>query len=296
MWKDTEYKDPDIKGDYIGIEAPSLSAIIEWLQSSKRVTRRVEASASGYEGSGWDCKEVEHLGEDGDAVMKEYWRMALDGFPRATEKLRGMLVGAGDSHLYKDDWTFDVAGSIPNVPLYISGEPANMQYLEPKPNRPLCKVLIEGGCSGGTESEAIFNRGVALLSAIQALERQGVAVELQYMSSCQSSTRAGFQNWLITFPIIAMGQGLDLDRVAFCLANPGMLRRVVFACQERSPKLLGQTDGYGYGEGSSRGFILPGFDIHIPRINTRHSGDCSSLDAAHDYINGLFTEGGFGNG
>ena len=294
MWKNTEYKDAACKGDYIGIEAPSLSAIIDWLQGSKRVATRTDpASGSEYRGPGWDCKEVEHLGEDGEAVMREYWKMALDGFPRATEKLRAMLVGAGDSHLYKDDWTFDVAGSVPNVPLYISGEPANMQYLEPKADRPLCKVLIEGGCSGGTKEATIFNRGVALLSAVQALESQGVAVELQYMSSCQSSY---IQNYIVTFPIIQMGAGLDLDRVAFCLANPGMLRRVVFACQERSPKLLGMTDGGGYGEGSSRGFILPGFDIHIPRINTRYSGDCRSLNAAHEYIDGLFSDGGFGNG
>jgi len=294
MWRDTEYKDADHKGSYIGIEAPSLSAIIDWLQNSERVTTREPASASGYR-VGWDCKEVEHLGGDGEAVMKEYWRMGLDGFPRATKKLRAMLVGAGDAQLYKDDWTFDVAGSVPNVPLYISGEPANMQYLEPKADKPLCKVLIEGGCSGRTKEAAIFNRGVALLSAIQALESQGVAVELQYMSSCQSSERGGFQNWLITFPILEMGQGLDLDRVAFCLANPGMLRRVIFACQERSPKLLGQTDGGGYGEGSSRGFILPGFDVHIPRINTRFSSDCSSPDAAHSYISELFKEAGYSN-
>mgnify|MGYP003675976008 FL=1 len=292
MWKNTEYKDPDFKGKYVGIEAPSLSSIIDWLQSSERVTTRSDpASASEYR-AGWDCEEVAGFGSDGEAVMAEYWKMALDGFPRATEKLQAMMVGAGDSHLYKDDWTFDVAGSVPNIPLYISGEPANMQYLEPKADKPLCKILIEGGCSGGTKEAAIFNRGVALLSGIQALESQGVAVELQYMSSCQSGY---IQNYIVTFPIIEMGQGLDLDRVAFCLANPGMLRRVIFACQERSPKLLDQTDGGGYGEGSSRGFILPGFDIHIPRINTRHSGDCSSLDAAHEYINGLFSEGGFGN-
>ena len=55
MWKNTEYKDVDYKGDYIGIEAPSLSSIIDWLQSSTRVTKRAAASAEGYKGPGWDC-------------------------------------------------------------------------------------------------------------------------------------------------------------------------------------------------------------------------------------------------
>ena len=294
MWRDTEYKDPDYKGDYIGIEAPSLSSIIDWLQNSERVTAGAKASASGYGGKDWDCKEVEHLGEDGEAIMGEYWRMALDGFPRATKKLRAMMIGAGDSHLYKDDWTFDVAGSVPNIPLYISGEPANMQYLEPKPGKPLCKVLVEVGYSCGVKTGTIFNQGVALLSALQALESQGLAVELQFMCSCQEPFNS-FQNWLVTFPIIEMGQGLDLDRVAFCLANPGMLRRVVFACQERSPKLLDQTDGGGYGEARSPGLLLPGFDVHIPRLGTKHSGDCKSPNSAHKYINDLFIKAGYSN-
>lgn len=294
MWVDTKYKG-EVKGDYIAIEAPSLTSLIDWLKTSDKVCT-TESSARGYSGGGWDAVETKNC-KDGEAVRAKYFEMALDGFPRATEQLRSLMVGSGDSHLYKDDWTYDVAGSIPNVPLYISGEPANMQYLQPQPDRPLCKILIEGGCGGHTDEAEIFNRGVALLSAIQSLEHQGVAVELQYISSCQSDSRHGFQNWLVTFPIIEMGQGMDLDRVAFCLANPGMLRRVIFACQERSRKLLAQTDGGGYGEGSSKGFVLPGYDIHIPRINTRYSGGSKAietLDGAHDYIGGLFADAGFG--
>jgi len=86
--------------------------------------------------------------------------------------------------------------------------------------------------NAGTTSTECYHHGVAILSALDTLEAQGLRVELTVIDSAESSVLPGtVRNTM--WRIKEACQPLDLDRLAFVLAHPAFLRRLCFRETER---------------------------------------------------------------
>jgi hypothetical protein len=140
---------------------------------------------------------------------------------------------------------YDVAGEVPDVAAYCAGECEHMMTFEPdeENHAPVVRIMFDGCYDGKTKTGQIENQGIALLSCIDALERTGRNVELIWSGASKNRDRT--MAYCCDVTIKQAGEHFDVDRAAFALAHPSMLRRMWFACAELNPAC--EPLGYGYG-------------------------------------------------
>ena len=263
--------------------ANSVEDMLTYIETTPRIDGAGESSEKAY-GTNWDIEEAKDVkaGEMGAF----YSELARTGYAKAREDLRDVMVEvqAGANDAPRPDFYYDVAGSIPSVPAYISGDPANMMELGETPIKPTCRISVEVGVCWQAKAKAIYMRGVAILGLINSLERQGINTELSIAYTCDMMKRI-YDGPSIAFvcPIRELGQAFDLDQIAFFLATPGPLRRIGFALMERDKETVKLTHG-GYGEGASSGLALPDFDIVFPRILPGDKEKWEDATYAHDEV------------
>ena len=245
----------------------------------------------------WDIVEAADCSAaktGGFEMVEFYIDLAERGFGRAREGLRETMieVAAGANNAPRPDFTFDVAGAIPSVPTYLSGDPASMMDLTPVPTKPSCRVSVEVSTPWFVSDKAIYNRGCAVLSVIEGIERQGIHVELSAIMSSVDKDRL----FAITFPVREMGEAYDLDKLAYFLCCPGPLRRLAFAIVERD-EILQTYSHNGYGEGKSKGMTLGEYDLVFPRLDgERKNCKWEDYEYAFSTVKEMAESGGFAPG
>ena len=119
-----------------------------------------------------------------------------------------------------------------------------------------------------------------MCACIDALERAGRDVELVYVEY-QYESETGFR---LEVPIKKAGEQFDLDRMAFCFANPNMHRSICFAVKDLKPidDVLGWARGRNSGEWCSptAGEIEQNPDTAYLFADNDSRQDCNTLDGA----------------
>lgn len=163
----------------------------------------------------------------------------------------------------------DVAGAYPIVPLAVAGDPNCMVNIGDTTDiaKPIVRIWLNLAVSGAFKGGAITNRGIAVLSHIDRLENEGRSVELTVIDTSYATDNNNKPPYTI-IKIIAKraGEPLELDKLAFILAHPASLRRIVFALYERMPKLVSIRGYYGKPLDPKESEIDPGV-IYIPACN-----------------------------
>ena len=196
----------------------------------------------------------------GARVQKDDWAgtktieeafQQIDGWEAGraeVEKVRGALGDLVPS--YSGALTFQtrlaVAGDEPDVGLFLAGEPECMleSYLERTPCGSISvKVVFDCSVSGGFDSQSMVRRGAAAVAIVDALESAGLRVELDLIASAYSSGHIMIQ----TVPLKQAQDVIDLDRLAFWLASPAVLRRLTFRAMDHMPDLERKPFNSGYG-------------------------------------------------
>ena len=286
-------------GEIIGARcgrANNVEDMLTYIETTPRIDGAGEASEKEYNGGkvrkgssvynspGWDIEDAKDV--KGGEMVAFYSELARTGYAKAREDLRDVMieVQAGANDAPRPDFFYDVAGSIPSVPAYVSGDPACMMELGETPIKPTCRISVEVGVSHRCRAKAVYMRGVAILGLINSLERQGINTELSIAYTCDMSERL-YDGPSIAFvcPIRELGQAFDLDQIAFFLATPGPLRRIGFALMERDKETVKLTRG-GYGEAASSGLALPDYDIVFPRMLPGTLTKWEDAQYAHDEI------------
>lgn len=182
-------------------------------------------------------------------------------------------------------WTekFDYAGEIPDVGRYLAGDPMHMRRrgASRKP-KPAMTLAISIGANCNVHSTSMANYGAAMLALIDRLESKGVRVELYVLWA----TEGNKGRTSISVNLKRAQDVLDISAIAFGVAHPAMLRRIMFACIERT------RQPYIPGYGSSSSLIseadmvahVPGA-LYIGGIG-RSAGACYSLSDALEYAKG----------
>ena len=165
----------------------------------------------------------------------------------------------------------NIHGFAVNVGAFLSNMPEcffDREY--EKRNYPgrLFTLVVSCSYSSNVSTDVVIERGSMVCSLVDALEFAGNRVEV----ICNETTTDGHDKYKneIDMVIKKHDQALDMSRLAFCLAHPAMLRRIIFSVNE----LSGWADissVYGYpAEATNRG------DLYIDEI---HSGKISEDDA-----------------
>ena len=135
-------------------------------------------------------------------------------------------------------------GYAPHVANYLNGCPLNMltRTRVSVPKRTLT-IFYHIGCSGDTKASEIARTGANLLSAIKAIENNGVRVNLYVGKITEASKEIA-----ATFVRVKTdGQPLDELKTAYFLANPSFFRRHLFRWWETTRLITDPDWRNGYG-------------------------------------------------
>lgn len=177
----------------------------------------------------WHDAGWEH-GEDwaGSKDMDTSLRMARTGWPEGATtvtKIRDRVLA--QNPIRKQPIKYGIAGSTPNVPRAVSGDPLSMRADEYGRNKrkPVITLVCNMSANCGVEAITINNRAAAIAAVVDQIESVGYSVEVV---TTATSHRGNFK--AVTSILVKQSHHpVDIGRLAFGLGQTSMFRRMVFA-------------------------------------------------------------------
>lgn len=137
----------------------------------------------------------------------------------------------------------DVTGQYFDVSDVINGVPECWVSEDFQPRKKTICITASIAVSCNVEQETITRRGAAIVALVDRLHECGYIVDLQVVFNvvlCRGRSRGARLNLAVNIPIAP----LDIDALAFMLANPAALRRVVMAWEEVAVNRKSLTDAH----------------------------------------------------
>ena len=210
------------------------------------VARVADETVPTWEGYRSSIEEPDEW--SGNVTVEESIQLASYGWRKGREQMSNELDMAHNSTSFErlPTYEYDVAGYMPNIPLYVAGCPSHM--MSPLGNESamgkVVDIKINISASSNNSSRRLMRRGASILSLIDKLEDSGLSCNVNVCEYTRASQGKGF--FLIEFPIKKAGQPMDIDRCAYALVHPSMLRKLCFvACEQELKAKSGWQSGYG---------------------------------------------------
>lgn len=186
-------------------------------------------------------------------------RMAVEGWPKGTAKLRKRLHGMPSIHEAKRPRPrWDVQGSQVDIGRFMAGTPESMvEVVRTRRASQVIKIGIERAVSAMTSVSDIEAVGASVLAVIENLRTAGIPAEVWCLFTVvptgDYSKRDQFNSTQIL--IQEAGRPVNLDVLAYWTVNASAFRRLVFSIEEHeSPafrKKMGYVPSGGYGAPSN---------------------------------------------
>jgi hypothetical protein len=243
----------------------------------------------------WTKKDESFYGSTktmGDALdlARNGWR---EGAERARPLLERVMVARP---VRKAMVKWSVAGGIPSVPRYLSGDPTHMRTMTTAPSnkQPVITLISATSAPWYVKPEHFEYAAVSAAAIIDRLEDGGFRVEViagrrESSDSTGAGSNTGENNVLghrseMWFRLKAAQDTLDLDRLVFGLGHPAVHRRLLFAAGAMHPgykKSLGDWQGYAISldklEHPAGTYVLPSM---LTICNSKHKDAIATFDAA----------------
>lgn len=155
--------------------------------------------------------------------------MATDGWTEGRDrvaKMRDSIVARNPQMKQPARW--GVAGAIPNVPRYLSGNPAHMRMIDnAKARRKVVITLLsDTSTSWYVDHSTITNRAAVVAAIVDSIEGAGFACNVITFNNTVRNIRA-----TIAVQVKESHQAVDIGRMAYGLGHAAMFRRLMFACK-----------------------------------------------------------------
>lgn len=199
--------------------AENLIDVQAWLNATPR--RWSSSYSVSPMGTGWD------LGVGFDGAL----RLAREGWSDGAKSFADKLAAHMPPHNKTASWRYDVAGELPDIGRFLAGDPAHMRrHGHPKGHKPVINIAVNNALSSAASAQQMTNYGAALVAIIDKIENAGRRVELTVHNVTNCSGARVSVGWVVKYA----DDAFDLASVAFSLAHPASVRRIVFAMMERS--------------------------------------------------------------
>ena len=200
----------------------------------------------------------------GGVTWKEACQLATHGWEegaREVEKYRALLYENLVQYLPRQNIENAVSGYAVDVGAYLSNAPEcfyRREMNEPVATAPVVRIVVSLAFSASVRPEIITKRGAMICAMADAIEQLGYSVEIIGNDAVESRGKYSEINIVLKQSTCT----LNVATLAFCLAHPAMLRRLLFSAEEKT----GWADfAYAYGvpiDSSNRG------DIYFGAIRT----------------------------
>jgi len=147
------------------------------------------------------------------------------------------------------------------------------------------RIVVNPSASAAIDGEVIMRRGAAVMALAEAIEKRGGRVEILMRYGVTSGDTQGQYETVIK----RAGVALNLNTVAFAMAHPSMLRRLMFRAMENTPHVMRMTKG---GYGSPWNPPTNEGEVYLPAMR---GGDSrwQSADAATEWVNTYLRDNGW---
>jgi hypothetical protein len=208
-------------------------------------------------------------------------RLAIQGWSEGAKDLSDRLAVHMPERDHVASWRYDVAGEMPDIGRYLSGDPVHMRrHGHPKGHKPIISLFINNWIVCHTTAQQMANYGAAMVSLIDQLENSGRRVEVVAGTIAESMSDSRVM-MSATWKVKGAEDHLDLGALAFAVAHPAASRRFGWRLWERT---AAPTDTY---YGSGRGRVTDEHDLIDPMPGTliingiKMSGSsCDTLEGA----------------
>ena len=142
-----------------------------------------------------------------------------------------------------------VVGYIPNVPAALQNLPNSMVSIDKKPmKRKTLHLMYVVGGNAGRDQDYFTNAGIAVLSAIDIIEKCGIQTKIDL---CFFSGRSNDQICMPGICIKNYGERFSIQKVSFPLVHTSMFRRLGFKWIETTTLDIDHGYSYAYGSAAS---------------------------------------------
>lgn len=272
---------------YAGAPAPAPASTAGNLRREfESFAELVDAAANGsseMNESGRSSRNRESSWNGGES-WNGTLELARNGWPqglRDVEALRADIHATGETRITQEV-AYDVAGDEADIARMLSGEPEFMRRFEPT-EVPSCGRVVKVVCNvvanGSVTPDELVMRGAAAIALVDCLENAGARCEVVLAFRSNSSGRN-----LDYFATVKRAQdSTDPDTLAFALAHPAVLRRLIFSLMEQMPEgdRRNWNVGCGYGHAQDVDAKDRG-DVYIPSLS--RGGTFSSMDLARRWV------------
>lgn len=183
----------------------------------------------------------------GTSSFDEALELLQHGWDSGTKQINeGLKVQKSETNI-KQKTVYDVTGFQCSVPRYLQGIPTNMvNKRNVKQNNKIVTINKNITYSSKTSQKEIIEQSVKVIKVADELERKGYRCNINIMFVTRSHSTTS----VTKVRIKDSSQKMNIKQMAFPIAHPSMLRRVMFALVERYPECdnRGFTFGYGYPE------------------------------------------------
>jgi hypothetical protein len=151
--------------------------------------------------------------------------LAAHGWTEGREKMVAGLSVLAAAEQRAPVSRLDVAGAYPIAAMAAAGDMQCMVDMGSETrSRAIHRLICNVSASGGTPADHIINRGVAICAMVDAIEAGDDRCEI--FAHMAVSVSGDVLDILVELK--AADQPLEIDRIAFALAHPSMLRRLMF--------------------------------------------------------------------
>jgi hypothetical protein len=220
----------------------------------------------------------------GGLDWKNSKKLALTGWKEGlnvVDKFQARVSELITSKIVRQKSVYAVAGNYIDIGNYLSNDPECFiakEYDENNQKGKIITIVCSISFSAAISSETIILRGAMICAFVDALEYAGYRAEVicNEASSKSSSNLDGYnkeRGWFeVDIIIKKASQALNKIELAFCLAHPAMLRRILFSVAE----IEGWSDyvtNYGYpSKATNKG------DIYIEEVFSEVVSDEVAID------------------
>lgn len=215
-----------------------------------------------------------HLDWSGGLTWDDAKRMAMSGWRdgmNEIEKYRAKILPIIAEKVMRPRQVYSIAGYCVDVGSFLANEPEPFiarEYEERNYPGRIYKIVCSISFSAAITPETIIQRGAMICALIDAIEFAGHRAEVICNDAASSNDYEEYrkgkrkeQGWFEVSVLVKKStQPLDMSDLAFCLAHPAMLRKIMFSVAE----LTGWSDfarSYGYpAEATDKG------DIYVREI------------------------------
>lgn len=233
-----------------------LAELVDWIEQTPRSETAIDHSVTttGQYSPGGKMAWSRNTDWEGTLnLVKRGWVDGANEIHKLTQRF--VDVQANITPIDEDEWIAADEGECVDVADYLAGEPECFRVMQTtETEHRVVDIWWRVGALSNVNGKNTYDQGVALLAAIDKIEKRGVRCGLTVWSAAQAS---GYK-YSTAVVVKRPEQRLEMGNIAFAVAHPAYHRRLLFALVERQHiKNMPGTTWNGYGRTITKSSDVP---------------------------------------